>query len=74
MTDGSSGLLRLGFCEPFAVRLGTAQPVEQYVQVAKHGKKEGVVNPYTICDDALDDWKDCAADDCHVQDAGSTPG
>jgi hypothetical protein len=44
----------LGFCEPFTVRLGTAQPVEQYIQVAKHGKEEGVVNPYAIRDDALD--------------------
>ena len=61
----------LYFRVSLAIWLRSAQSVEQDVQVAEHGEKEGVVKPNTVGNYTLDDRQYCAAHDGHVQDAGA---
>ena len=58
---------------PFAVRPGTAKPVEQNIQVANHGYKERVLKSHLVSNCPLNHGQDCTAYDGHIQDAGSIP-
>src|SRR4029453_11166907 len=55
---------------PFAVRSGTAEPIEHDIRVADYGHEERVLNADVIGDDPLHDGQNRAADDGHVEKAG----
>src|SRR6266481_2747542 len=61
----------LSCCVTLAVWPRSAQCIEQNVQVANHGNEECMMNSDVIGNHALNKGHDRAADDRHIQNAGT---